>query len=295
MSGMSEKLLMAYARRFPIRRGKLRIVDTLWQRAISGRDTRRLATLKHGEFKMTCDLSEMLQRQFYFFGTYFLEEEILSCWAAAAKCAKVIFDIGANAGIYSLAALGVRPDAVVHAFEPTPEIAVRLRATARLNALDHLQVHQAAVSSNNGSATLKRFRGDFDTNEGMNFISEDDANSQGEKVETLSLDCFSRDHSIGSVDLLKIDVQGHEHLVLKGAEQLIGAGRIETIFMELNWGGSAGKTCPAAESVRLLAQANYLFSKPGRHLRWQRAGEWLRNLNDVVAHRAAHGEVVRYQ
>jgi FkbM family methyltransferase len=254
-----------------------------------------MATLKHGQFKMTCDLSEMLQRQFYFFGTYFVEEEILRCWAAAAKVAKVIFDIGANAGIYSLAALAVRPDAVVHAFEPTPEIAGRLRATARLNALDHLHVHQAAVSWKNGTATLKRFRGDFDTNEGMNFISEDAANSQGEMVDTVSLDSFSIDHSIGSVDLLKIDVQGHEHLVLKGAEQLIGAGCIETIFMELNWNGSAGKTCSATECVRLLAQANYLFSKPGRSLHWQRAGEWLLNLNDVVARRAAHGEVVRYQ
>ena len=277
MSEVSEKLLVAYARRFPIRRGKLRIVDTLWKTAVSGKDTLRMATLKHGQFKMRCDLSEMLQRQFYFFGTYFLEEEILCCWAAAAKSAEVIFDIGANAGIYSLAALAVRPDAVVHAFEPTPEIAGRLRATARLNALDHLQVHQAAVSWKNGTATLKRFRGEFDTNEGMNFIVEDSAISQGEKVDTVSLDSFSRDHSIGSIDLLKIDVQGHEHLALKGAGQLIAAGRIETIFMELNWDGGAGKKCAAIESVRLLAQANYLFSKPGRCLHWQRAGEWLRN------------------
>jgi FkbM family methyltransferase len=254
-----------------------------------------MAMLKHGQFKMTCDLSEMLQRQFYFFGTYFLEEEILRCWTVAAKRAKVIFDIGANAGIYSLAALAVRPDAVVHAFEPTPEIAGRLRATARLNALDHLQVHQAAVSRKNGTATLNRFRGDFDTNEGMNFISEDEVDSQKEKVDTLSLDSFSRDHSIAKVDLLKIDVQGHEHVALKGAEQLIRAGRIETIFMELNWDGRAGKTCSATESVRLLAQANYLFSKPGRHLHWQPAGEWLRNLNDVVARRNAHIEMIRYQ
>ena len=70
-----------------------------------------MATLKHGGFKMSCDLSEMLQRQFYFFGTYFLEEDILSCWETAAKGAKVVLDVGANAGIYSLAALAVQPDA----------------------------------------------------------------------------------------------------------------------------------------------------------------------------------------
>ena len=103
---------------------------------------------------MPCDLGEMLQRQFYFFGTYFLEEDILSCWEAAAKGAKLILDVGANAGIYSLAALAIQPHATVHAFEPTAEIAARLRATAMLNGLDHLNVHEAAVLNKNGQAAL---------------------------------------------------------------------------------------------------------------------------------------------
>jgi hypothetical protein len=39
--------------------------------------------------------------------------------------AKVLLDVGANASIYSLAALAIQPDAVIHAFEPTLEIAPR--------------------------------------------------------------------------------------------------------------------------------------------------------------------------
>jgi FkbM family methyltransferase len=66
-----------------------------------------------------------------------------------------------------LAALAIQPDASVHAFEPTPEIAARLRATAKLNGLDGLYVHEAAVSSKNGKAILKRFRGELGTNDGM--------------------------------------------------------------------------------------------------------------------------------
>jgi precorrin-6B methylase 2 len=113
------------------------------------------AALNRDRFKMSCDLSEMLQRQFYFGGTYFLKEDILRCWEAAAEGAKVVLDVGANAGIYSSAALAIQPDATVHAFEPTPEIAARLRETANLNGLDRLYVHEVAVSSENGSATLK--------------------------------------------------------------------------------------------------------------------------------------------
>src|SRR5580704_10516440 len=174
---MLENVLVMYARRFPIRRGKLRIIDSLWRPLLSGRSTHRVATLKHGRFKMSCDLKEMLQRQFYFFGTYFLEEDILRCWEATAKWAKVVLDVGANAGIYSLAALAVQPDVVVHAFEPTPEIAARLRATAKLNGLKNLYVHEVAVLRDDGRATLERFRGELGNNEGMNFVTREIGNS----------------------------------------------------------------------------------------------------------------------
>jgi FkbM family methyltransferase len=283
---MLENVLVMYARRFPIRRGKLRIIDSLWRTLLSGRSTHRVATLKHGRFKMSCDLREMLQRQFYFFGTYFLEEDILRCWEATAKWAKVVLDVGANAGIYSLAALAVQPDVVVHAFEPTPEIAARLRATAKLNGLKNLYVHEVAVLRDDGRATLERFRGELGNNEGMNFVIRDIGNSDDERVKTVSLDQFCQDHSIDQVDLLKLDVQGQEHSALKGAERLIRAGRIGTIFMELNWARRAGIPCAATESIRLLEQANYLFSKPGKRLNWEKAGDWLHGVSDIVARRA---------
>jgi hypothetical protein len=152
-----ERALIAYARKFPLRKGKLRVIDRLWRVASGGRGTARLANLGYAGFRMPCDLTEMLQRQLYFFGTYFLEEQNLNCWAEAAKDAKVVFDVGANCGIYSLASLASQPVAVVHAFEPTPEIARRLRETAKLNCLDNLIVHEVAVSR----AMDKRYCDDF--------------------------------------------------------------------------------------------------------------------------------------
>jgi FkbM family methyltransferase len=282
----SERLLMLYARRFPIRRGKLRVINSLWRAAVGDQSTHRVAALNYGRFKMPCDLNEMLQRQLYFFGTYFLEKDILSCWETAARGAKVVLDVGANAGVYSLAALAIQPDATVHAFEPTPEIAARLRATAKLNGLDHLYVHETAVFSKNGQATLKRFRGELGTNEGMNFISQDVGDCWTERVQTVCVDQFCRDHSIDHVDLLKLDIQGHEHSALEGAEHVISAGRVGIIFTELNWAKCAGAPCAASESIRLLEEAGYRFSRPGKRLNWEKAGDWLRTLSDVVAHRA---------
>ncbi len=277
-----ERLLTAYARYFPCRRGKLRLVDLFWRAAAGKNGLIRTARLKYGGFSMACDLSQMLQRQFYFFGTYFIEEELLACWSRLAKDANIIFDVGANAGIYGLSALAAQPRAVVHAFEPTPETAAHLRGTAALNRLENLCVHEAAVSGKNGLAWLRRFRGETGANEGMNFISEETGGAGAERVGTVSLDDFCREHSIGRIDLLKIDVQGHELSVLEGANGLLKEGRVGFVFMELNWSinGSAG---PAAASIALLERSGFRFSAPGARLDWKRSGLWMKALTDVVA------------
>jgi len=151
--------------------------------------------------------------------------------------------------------------------------------------------HEAAFSSKNGTAILKRFRGDLGTNEGMNFISENLVDSDGERVQAICLDEFCQDRSIDHIDLLKLDVQGHEHWVLKGAERLIRAGRVGTIFVELNWAIGTGTTCAATESIHLLRQADYVFSRPGKRFNWENAGDWLRGLSDVVARRVPPAKV----
>ena len=92
-----------------------------------------------------------------------------------------------RSGIYSLAALAMQP---VHAFEPAPEIAAPLRATAKLKGLDHLPVHEAADKY--GQAILRLFRGEPGTNEGMNFVSRDLDDSGAEHVETVCVDQFAR-------------------------------------------------------------------------------------------------------
>jgi FkbM family methyltransferase len=231
---------------------------------------------------MRCDISEMLQRQFYFFGTYVLEEDLLHCWEAEAERARIVFDVGANAGIFSLTALAANRNAVVHAFEPTPEIAARLRRTAVENALAQLHVHEAAVAGTDGRATLRRWRGELDSNEGMNFITVPDEPGT-ELVRTVSLDSFCETHRLGRIDLLKLDIQGQEPLALAGAKQLLAAGRIGTIFCELNWAPRAGERCPATEVIQTLEASGYEFSPPATPLHWRPSGPWLRGLSDVIA------------
>jgi hypothetical protein len=46
-------LLILYARRFPIRRGKLGVINLLWRAAVGGQSTHRVAVLNHGGLKMS--------------------------------------------------------------------------------------------------------------------------------------------------------------------------------------------------------------------------------------------------
>jgi hypothetical protein len=55
-----ERALMAYARKFPVRKGKLRVIDRLWRAASGSRGAARLANFRYGGFKMPCDLTEMM-------------------------------------------------------------------------------------------------------------------------------------------------------------------------------------------------------------------------------------------
>jgi FkbM family methyltransferase len=281
-----ERLLVAYARHFPVRRGKMRIVDALW-RTVAGGDSHRLAVIRYGGLQMPCDLSETLQRQYYFFGTYFLEETNLEAWMVAARGARTVFDVGANSGIYSLAALAAKPDADVHAFEPTPEIAERLRQTVALNGLDRLVVHQTAVFSKDGLATLRRYGSDAGGNEGMNFIVSDLGGADAEHVPTIRLDTACRQLGVDRIDLLKLDIQGHEAGALAGAGALLTEGRVGTLFMELNW--DEGDDCPASQAIRLLEEAGYLFAAPARRMTFKPAGDWMRRLSDIVARRPEPG------
>lgn len=128
-----------------------------------------------------------------------------------------VFDVGANAGFYTLAFARLVGEAgQVWAFEPLAENVHSLRKHVALNRLANVTVVQAAVSDVSG----------------MSGFALADDNSMGHLTEegdylvpTIALDEFCAGPCGGYPDFIKLDVEGAEGAVLKGAKETLSKGR----------------------------------------------------------------------
>ena len=138
------------------------------------------------------------------------------------KPGATVIDAGANFGHYALTAANIiGPDGLVIAFEPHPETFDLLSANAELLSTDNLKVIQAGLSDASGEITLYA---DAANPGGHSFFQWNIRRSDGNEVTVpvYSLDAFLQKELPGQrIDVLKMDVQGFEMNLLKGAKGTI--------------------------------------------------------------------------
>ncbi len=257
MKDIAHKALKYYLRSFPVSKGKHRVCSLLWQPLSFGNYTRE-TTLRQAEIRINCDLTEYLQRHLYFFGSY--EEDDCAYWTSLARESQVVFDLGANVGLYSLLAASANIDANIHAFEPTPEIFSAFLENLNLNSFRNVIANQKAVGRTTGTAILKRCRGDSASNGGMNFVSDAASDETGpvqDVIDIVTLDDYCSEKGISHIDLMKIDIEGGEYDALKGAQQLLSRKAIDYLFVELvEWAANRGGHS-TSEVKELLLECGY--------------------------------------
>jgi FkbM family methyltransferase len=148
----------------------------------------------------------------------------------------VVVDFGANEGDYSADVLGFAKSGRVFAFEPNPATYSRLFARSR--ELKSLTPVNAACGSSPGRLQLYDYAGSQGTGHASLYPGVIEkihkGKSQSVEVDVITLDDFAAGHGISTIDLLKIDVEGHELEVLKGATNLLAQARIKAIHFEFN-------------------------------------------------------------
>ncbi|WP_421693796.1 FkbM family methyltransferase [Aestuariivirga sp.] len=139
----------------------------------------------------------------------------------------VAVDAGANIGSFTLlfASLGAK----VHSFEPVPQTFVRLLKNIAFNGLDErCSPICAALGQRNGIANF-----DIDeTSSATNRAAVED-NAGNMHVAVFSLDEYCHRLCIERIDLLKVDVEGMEPDVLRGASCMLKERRIKSILIEI--------------------------------------------------------------
>jgi FkbM family methyltransferase len=150
---------------------------------------------------------------------------------------RVVFDVGANIGEWSLAALKSIPGATVHAFEIAPPTAEKFARNAA-GCGGRLVINRCGLSDAEGNFTLY-YTPESDT--ASSLIGEAMAvaasNHGFTEVQELTVpvttgDSYMRQNGVSRIDLLKIDVEGAELSVLKGFQSAFESHSIDLVQFE---------------------------------------------------------------
>jgi FkbM family methyltransferase len=178
-----------------------------------------------GRLRGTRMLVDLSCEKYYWLGTH--EPRVQDWLAANVAAGSVVYDIGAHVGFFTLLCSALAgPAGSVRAFEPRLENVERLTANLRANDARNVRVVEAAVCDSEGEAA---FIADDCTLEGR---LGDSGDSVSVRVTTTTVDaCVAGGMPLP--DVLKIDVEGAEGSVIRGAAETI-AKHGPTLLIEVH-------------------------------------------------------------
>lgn len=218
--------LMAHLPHF---KGKYRLLNALTPREGKIRDT-------ISGFPMYLELSDLIQRK-VFMRTW--ERSELQLLPKLLKPGGVFLDVGANVGCYTAAAARcVGPAGIVHAFEPEPDIFAQLSAWASSANATQVICHQIAISDSEGALQMYVPPPSFRNHNAS--ASRYCAQMQEITVKRTTLDYFITSTQLRHIDLMKMDIEGHELNALRGGSTHLRRGIVRYILCEFNPDASPG-------------------------------------------------------
>lgn len=144
----------------------------------------------------------------YWLGIYELDKQ--KFFIEKVKKGDVVFDIGAQSGFYSLLAAELSGEnGKVFSFEPLPQNIFYLKKNIEINNCQNIKVIEAAVSENPGILKFERGNNNFTGRIGDGGDLE---------VKAVSIDNLINKKALPIPNVIKIDVEGAEFDVLKGAQ-----------------------------------------------------------------------------
>ncbi len=241
--------------------------------AIRRRTARRAAQHPHlalvwiedfcGTLRFCCDLSEHMGSQIFFKGSYSGEQ--LTVLRRLLAPDAVFVDAGANQGEFTVCAASCVPNGHVIAFEPFPAARERLGRNVAGNRFENVTVHSVGLSDNNQD-DIPFYGADSEFSDGTQNIGLQTLfGVPGRNVLLTHINLRRLDDLLPSgqrVDVMKIDVEGAELAVMKGAEETIRREKPAIIF-EANHETSEAAGYPVRALYEWLDRQDYQLQMIG--------------------------------
>lgn len=231
-------------------------------------------------------IDEHMGSHIFWYGSY--SREILLVLDRILRPGMRVLDVGANIGEVALyAAKRVAPGGSVICFEPMSPLAAVLRENIRRNAATNVEVVPKAVAEQAGQAVLyapgERFH-DGSAHAGLaTLYGKGERAVPAGSIEVTTLDRFVEEAKLDRVDLIKIDVEGAELPVLRGAAGVL-ASHHPWLIIEVQRETSAAAGYDQSEILTVLAGQGYTFARIGRRGRLAPLTvETLENFQNVLA------------
>ena len=160
---------------------------------------------------------------------------------------KLAIDIGANIGEYTERILLNSPKARIVSFEPNPEAASSIKKSPRVN------VEVMAVGEKKGSLAIN-----INTDDSTQSSSyRKNAHTKVIKLPQTSLDSYIKDNNLKHIDFIKIDTEGHELSVLKGAKKILKNRQAD--YIQFEYGGTYKDAHTTLAMVYSLLDKDYVI------------------------------------
>jgi FkbM family methyltransferase len=145
--------------------------------------------------------------------------------------ARVVFDVGANQGGWAAVAHEINPQARIHCFEPS---AKTFRMLEQNVSLPNVVLNHFGLGDREETGTLWVYSDGALSNALYHRVGTIGEQQGTESVRIRTLDNYCSDEGIEAIDFLKVDVEGHELAVFRGAERMFREGRIGIVQFEYN-------------------------------------------------------------
>lgn len=174
-----------------------------------------------------------------------------------------VFDVGANIGLWSRRILGEAEQmgfkVNLHAFEPSAPTYNKLCEVSRDFNKHNISMVEAGVSNESGHGILYEIHELAGSNSLHGTVRQRDGLVPSH-VNLIAIDDYCSEANVDHIHLLKIDTEGHDLLVLKGAQSLIKAKKVDVIQFEYNYLWIDAR-CFLKDAFELLQPYGYIIGK----------------------------------